>query len=718
MRAICICILAVATGFETTSALAATAAAYDILEEVVVTAQKRLENLQDVPIAISTVSGAQLAAMGATSITDIASVTPGLQMSTAQGLLSPRIRGVGSNLANVENSVAIYLDGVYLANSSGSLLSLNNVAQIETLKGPQGTLFGRNATGGALLIQTPDPTTDPSASLAVSYGNYDTATTNAYVARGLGANVAADLAFHYGRQGTGYGTNLFDGAEVGKTNLDFASRSKWVFTPTAGDTIHLILDIESRKGSNAADDNVPAGTYPSFLVNPTLALPARPYDMNSAVDPKDRLNAGGVSARIDHDMGWAKLVSISAFRLQQFKEQFEITLTPDCCILYLPGVPVAFDPTLPVVHIDARDRQVSQEVQLVSPDKGEPSRLSWVTGLYYFHDTEEEFDAASRVTTQSYSGFGETHIEFLPATRMTLGLRYTDEEKALAVESGPGGPVASLTAEPSEWFSKVTYRLGVDHRFTGGTLIYASKNLGFKSGGYNATQPSLPAFKPETLSSYEAGIKSEFLDHRMRLNTAVFYYNYDNIQMNKLTPTNQLAFYNGPPAVSYGADLDLTARVSKELTLNVGASYVHDRFTADFPLAPRNVPNPGPIPGGSVSTLASVRGNRLPNTPDWTTNAGFTYVRETSIGEWTVSADFFHSSGWFGEPDNVLHQAAYNTVDASVNVRLPSQHYRIGFWGRNLSNARVYTAISGNALTDFAEYAPPRTYGIKLSAEL
>src|SRR5580693_10279489 len=161
------------------------------LQEITVIAQKRTENLQDVPIAISTVSGNQLAAVAATSIAALADVTPGLQMTTTQGSLSPHIRGVGSDIPNVENSVALYLDGVYVASPSAALLSLNNVQQIETLKGPQGTLFGRNATGGALLVETRDPTTDFSSNLDVSYGNFQTTTVNAYVAGGVAPGLAA-----------------------------------------------------------------------------------------------------------------------------------------------------------------------------------------------------------------------------------------------------------------------------------------------------------------------------------------------------------------------------------------------------------------------------------------------------------------------------------------------------------------------------------------------
>jgi iron complex outermembrane receptor protein len=706
------------------TAFAASDAPDAALQEIVVTAQKRSENLQDVPIAISTVSGDALAATNASSITALADVTPGLQMSTTQGSLSPRIRGVGSNLPNVENSVAMYVDGVYIATPSASLLTLNNIAQVETLKGPQGTLFGRNATGGALLIQTREPTQDLSSHVDVEYGNYNTSTLNAYVADGLAPSVAADFAVHVSHQGEGYGRNYYTGDEIYQTNLDLGLRSKWVFTLSDADTLHLIFDYTRRDGSAATANYIPAGTYPSAFLTPAPAPQPRPYDVDTLVNPTDSLTGSGVSARIDHEMSWAKLVSITAYREQLFTESFDITATTACCLTVpIPFPPYSVTAVLPIQNPRSRDAQVSEELQLLSPNNYELSWLTWVTGLYYFHDREFEESSFAQILTNSYSGFGETHIEFLPATHLTLGLRYTDEDKELSVTPGyydqpvaPSSTVPPLTAVPTTWFSALTYRAGLDHKFDNGILIYASRNLGFKSGGYNSTEPSLAAYAPEKLNSYEAGIKSEFLDHRVRLNGAVFDYNYTNIQMIKLTSNNQLQEYNGPRARSFGADFDLAARVTQALSLNLGGSYVHDRFTAETPTVQYNVPYPA-FPGGSNSFFASANGNRLPDTPDWTINLGPTYVLRTASGDWTFDANYLHDSGWYGEPDNQLRQSAYNSVNASVNWHIGNGPYTVGLWGRNLTDSLVYTAVSGNSVAGLAQYAPPRTYGIRFGAD-
>jgi iron complex outermembrane receptor protein len=687
------------------------------LAEIVVTAQKRAENLQDVPIAISTVSGAQLAALAATNITAIADMTPGLQMTTSQGSLAPHIRGVGSDIPNVENSVALYLDGVYVASPSAALLSLNNVQQIETLKGPQGTLFGRNATGGALLVETRDPTESFSSNMDVSYGNFQTSMFNGYVAGGLAPDLAADLATHVSNQNEGYGRNLDTGSDVYQTNLDLALRSKWVWAPTDTDTVHLIMDFARRYGSAASADYIPTGTYPSVLQYPPVTTPVpHPYDMNTFLDPSDSLDSGGVSLRLDHLMSWAKLVSISAYREQSFDVQFDITLTPATSIRQpLPFPPFEVIVPLPTVNALTNDKQVSQEFQLVSPDNYALPWLTWVTGLYYFYDLAQQVNSFAEVKTNSYSGFGETHIEFLPGTHLTLGLRYTDEEKVLSVTPGYTG--APLTASPTSWFSQLTYRLGIDHKFNNGVMIYASKDLGFKSGGYNSTEPSLPKFDPEILKAYEVGAKSEFLDHKLRLNAAAFYYDYTDIQLTKLTTTNQVQFYNGPPATSYGADLDLTAQVTQGLRLDLGASYIHDRFTSGTPLVQYNVPNP-PFPGGSTPFFASADGNQLPYTPQWTANLGLSYQIPTPTGDWTLDAQYLHNSGWFAEADNQLRQPAYENVNAGLHWHVNNGPYTVSLWCRNLTNALVYTSAAGNFLASLAQYAPPRTYGIEFSAKL
>lgn len=242
------------------------------VEEIVVTAQKRSENLQDVPVAITAVTAARLEATGITSVSDIGIVTPSLALTEFAGTLQPHLRGVGTSFSGpgVENPIAMYVDGVYIANGTSSLMTLNNIERVEVLKGPQGTLFGRNATGGLIHVITKDPKHDPSMMFDLSYANYETVTANAYMSSGLGANVAADLAIRYEHQGKGWGTNLFNGRDTNVTDHDFTMRSKLLFEPTDATKIRLTADYADRKGVTS-QSHVPG--YPANFNNPFSAVP-------------------------------------------------------------------------------------------------------------------------------------------------------------------------------------------------------------------------------------------------------------------------------------------------------------------------------------------------------------------------------------------------------------------------------------------------------------
>jgi iron complex outermembrane receptor protein len=241
------------------------------LEEIVVTAQRRSENLQNVPVAVTAISAAQLEASGINTSQDLSLVTPGLVTPQAAGYIQPHIRGVGttSNGPGIEMPVATYIDGVYLASAPASLMTLNSVERIEVLKGPQGTLFGRNATGGLIQVVTKDPQHDPSLSSDITYGNYQDVASDLYATAGLTSNLAADIALHYEYQGEAWGRNLDTGEPVGRLSNDVASRTKFLFDASDTTQIRLALDYEQRKTSRDTQHTVPG--YPVNFSNPFLA---------------------------------------------------------------------------------------------------------------------------------------------------------------------------------------------------------------------------------------------------------------------------------------------------------------------------------------------------------------------------------------------------------------------------------------------------------------
>lgn len=279
------------------------------LDDVVVTAQKRSERLQDVPITIEAFNAAALEQSGVTSVNDLGTLVPGLVYTDVVGYGLPYLRGIGTTATGpgFENPVATYVDGVYYASQGGAVLSFNNIAGIEVDKGPQGTLFGRNTTGGAIQITTLKPVQQFGGVADIGYGNYNTVTGRAYVTGGLTSTIAADLAVNYSDQGKGYGVNLANGADVDKSN-NIGFRTKILFTPSSATELMLIGDYSRLE---LVPVLAPApGTEPQFL--PPVS--GNPRDVYGSPQPFTRTVQWGLSANLTHRMSFATLTSITAYR--------------------------------------------------------------------------------------------------------------------------------------------------------------------------------------------------------------------------------------------------------------------------------------------------------------------------------------------------------------------------------------------------------------------
>ena len=677
--------------------------------DIVVTAQKREERMQNVPVAVSAFSGASLAEKGVQALNDLGTVTPGLVIPTAGIGGSPRIRGVGTQISQGgnENSVSIYVDGVYYPGAGADVMALSNIAQVAVLKGPQGTLFGRNATGGLLQITTRDPAQALQGNIQLGYGNLNTFSGNGYVTTGLGNGLAADLAIDYRNQQDGFGKNLANGQNVGNSQ-NFSARSKWKAELGDATSATLIVDYSRLKGAFPAYRPVP-GELPLTGV----PFAGGKFDVNSDVQPLTDSEDYGVSLNVTHEFSGVKLVSISAYRHENWAFAFDSDSLP-----------------LPIVSASGvvPDKMFSQELQLVSTGS---KRLNWNLGLYYFNRksgyTGVHFDAPALgflegfdtfQNTESFAGYGQLTYKLDDATDVTLGLRETTEKKSYAASGSihflasgadvPLGPTAD-----SRNTTKLTWRTAIDHHLARDVMVYASYNRGFKSGGYDPTSIAVASYiKPEVLDAFEAGLKSDFLDRHLRINGAGFYYDFKNIQLN--TYRNGLpAIYNGKSAKLYGFDMDVTAIPATGLTLTAGVGYVHDRFD-DFPTA-----QTGLVPTGGITQLAdiSAAGKRLPNTPDWTVNLGAEYKVPIGAQNLTLAADYFHTSEWFSDPENRLAQPAYSLVNASAMLTFDHDRYSVRIWGKNLGNVAYASQLFMQVpVADVVAYAPGRTFGATLGA--
>jgi iron complex outermembrane receptor protein len=672
--------------------------------DIIVTAQRRNESLQRVPVAITVLPSAKLASANIVTTQDLPLLTPSLSFMNVGKYGQPRIRGVGTTADSptVENPVATYVDGVYFANQGATILSLPNIDQIEVDKGPQGTLFGRNATGGLIQIKTRDPSfTQISGNASGSYENYKTATASGYLSGPISSTIAADIAVYVRHQGDGYGTNVLTGQEINKAN-NLVARSKWIFKPSELTKITVIGDyirIRGANGQSPAPGTVPLGGAPS-LSGQDIAVPA-PY--------KNNIRQGGVSLRIEQEIGDVSFLSTSAYRKSKGVD-------------YFPNVGQNVQDLLNVQLADFAE-QASQEFQLQSASVG---KFEWTTGvfLYYADGGWSPIDLSGAALNginhiyeytdqKTYSGsvYGQGTYEIADATKLTLGLRYTaDQRKWHIFETfvSPFG-IPDARDQGNRTFKKVTWRASIDHRFDNGVLLYASANRGFKSGGWNDFLLPATAYEPEQLDAYEVGVKSDFFGKALRLNLSGFYYDYKNVQVNRYA-NGVLLIYNGAAARVFGFEAEGSARLSSRFNVDFGLSVLNDKYTS-FPNADIGTPAPG---GGTILTNGSAKGNRLTHTPDWTANISGTYTVPLSTGKLELSANYLHSDGFYGSVDQRLRQKPYNLVGGQIAWASPDDTWRLSVFGRNLANEKYASTLYAQANGDIAQWAPPRTYGVKV----
>jgi iron complex outermembrane recepter protein len=663
------------------------------LEEITVTAQKRTERLQDVPISDSAIGAAEAATRGITDTTDLQMAVPGLVIDHTANEGNIFIRGVGTNLfgPNSEQTVAVYVDNVYMPSPEANLFSFNNIDRVEVLKGPQGTLFGRNTTGGVVQIITRDPSTTFGGDVSVGYANYNTVSSQGYVTGGVLPDLAADLAVMYDNQGTGWGHNFTTDRENGIEAKDnYALRSKWKFTPYDTTTIRLILDY-SRQYTKFDYQLVP-GVYSA--VDPKYTYPG-PYNALGGLNDYELEREKGASLQLEQDATVVRIVNILSYRHTEVGYVLDQDDTPV----------VAADLDLPSIAHDW-----TEELQI---HNAESSPIKWMLGGFYYNAyaaytpvniNDGVVIISDYQKTHSTAGFGQATIPLIADTNLTVGARYTTEDQSFSGTTFLAG--ADLGTFPaSQTFSKTTWRAAFDHHFTSDLMAYVSADRGFKSGGYNMiTVAGTDAFKPEVLDAYELGLKSEFLDHRVRLNAATFLYNYSDIQI-EVPITGGTTTVNGPRARVKGIEGEVEAKPIEPLTLAGGVTVLDGKYT-DYPDALA-------IGAEGGSSVVDATGHYMVGAPKFTGNASATYRLIFPTGKLDPNVSARYNDGYFFYADNRLAQPSYWILNASLTWYPPDERWSVQAWGKNLNNAVYYEGRSEQGgLGDAQRQAPPRTYGV------
>ncbi|WP_310227746.1 TonB-dependent receptor [Sphingobium xenophagum] len=736
--------VAVAQENKTATAVAESAAGQGGIADIVVTANRRSESIQKVPIAITAVTAERLAAANIMGTESLARVVSGLTFQISAGGTAPHLRGIGTTAvgAGVENSVATYVDGVYILSVNGALVQLNNIEQVEVLKGPQGTLFGRNATGGVVNIRTKDPKQELSGEFTARYGNYQTASLQGYLTGGLAPNVAADIAGFVSLQGKGYGQNLFLGKDVNKLD-QYAIRSKALIEPTDRDQIRIIGDFSRMKGPGIGAYGLIKGTAVNYGPGTTLAgerpdlaefvasgvlapfaevgepFPATGgfQDTYTARQPYYSFNTGGASLQWDHEFDAVKVTSITAYRRAVQRVGF-------------PSIPAPADRGY--ATIVAKDKQFSQEIQLSS---NTASDVKWLAGLYYMNGTAtyepfvisgtslsplESLTFFTNQKTKSGAIFGQATIPLWEGAHLTGGLRYTTEQRKISgktiltfLPAFGGSTLETGAVDAAKTFKKLTFRAALDQQVTPEVLVYASFNRGFKSGVFNAVPPSSVVVKPEVLDAYEAGFKADLFDRHLRLNVGGFYYDYSNLQVTVFQAASAV-LQNGAAAKLYGVDIDATAQLGENLTINAGATLMDSKFTS-YPDA--GFFNRVPIAdgGGVNQTIGSAKGNKIPYAPDVTFNIGAVYSVPIGDGALDATVNYSYSSRFYSGPDNILGQGRYGLLDSTLTYKFADEKMKVGVFGKNLTNKNYYTYLIAQANPggfEEGQAAAPRTYGV------
>lgn len=697
-----------------------------MLEEVTVTAQRRAESLQDVPISVTSLSADSLSSIGISGTVDLSQAVPSVQMIQTGPVPQFFVRGVGNSSAGTgeEGANAFYVDGVYISDMKQSALRFNNIERVEVLKGPQGTLFGRNSSGGLVHVITREPGQDVEAEIKVGAGNYSTYRSQVYLAAPLAENLSADIAFTSTDQQDGWGTNLTTGKDVAKA-WDWGLRSKWVWTPT--DRAKVVFAAEMDKSSDSIGS--------AFRVSPGavgtggVPAPRDPYDSHGGSPMYTDQENKGVSVTIEYDLDWAILTSITGYRDNDTVTRLDADAGPN---------PIAN------VGVNSSTTTFQQELRLASNSMAD---LSWQAGLFFF-DAEAEVNPQSQMglafggvtsgsgvfaemTTESYAGFGEVTYQATPSTQITAGLRYTKDQVGIDGDNRPFGdaPIPYFQRKDSASYEELSYRLALRYDISDTVNAYVSYNRGFKAGTYSLANIAADPVDPQITEAYEVGLKSELFNRKLRLNMSVFRYEVSDYQVRAVEGVGRTpVLLNAAEVEMQGLEIEFEAIPMNALRLHGALTFLDSEYS-DFPFVPYTYPNPalctplggspgvtvGDPTGGSLTCIGSAKGNDTPLAPRFAGNVGATYsIPVGSEGEVRLSAMYSYNDGYYFEPDNRLKQPSFGLFNASILYQV-NNNWAVELWGRNLGDKVHYTYKSGGALADIATPAAPRTYGIDLS---
>ncbi len=715
------------------------------IEEVIVTAEKRAQSLQEVPVAISAFTSDMLEAQGIDTPQDLQLSVPGLSMveSDRGGVVKVTMRGIGTeNLTpGGDPGVPIHINGHYIQSPAYILRDFMDVERVEVQRGPQGTLYGRNAIGGNINIITKKPTDTFEGMISGEVGDYDKRKIQVMISGPISENLRGRIALS-DESRDGYVKNVGIGGKDMDTSDYTAVRGALEYDITDDLQLNLNAYYFHDKGNNFPRY---IGNYPqtpTFLGGPnywilnnagTNITNSDPFKVRANTPSEQTDESKGISIDFNWSLGGVEFRSLSAYD-DTFKER---TSDND-----------GSDKVFTEVRYPIGYETFSQELQLLSTNS---SSLQWVAGLFYYREDSGMKFESLRGSTLDLNGDGDINsddprrlvvlpvdidstsvgiygqLEYQLTDQLTLisGLRYSKDEKArvdgigIGFEGGPYPNASILPHDDEDQWSEVTGKLGLNYYLNSDAMLYASYSNGYKAGGFNATQAD--SYDPETVDAFEVGLKSQWMDNRIQTNISTFYYDYKDKQDIQSIPTpafSLFALQNASSATIFGVELEAQAYLTSAFLLDFSLGFLNAEFDQYNTID-------GMFPALGSQDLS---GNKLPFSPEWKVNMGAQY-------EWTLSDDWGivnirtdvswvddqWTNGFNREGDGGLLVgdgdllSSYHIVNARLQWESSDEAWLTELYVKNLTDEVVQTYSFFVDGAQFATFLPPRTYGVKLT---
>jgi len=721
------------------------------LEEIIVTAQKREQSLQDVPLSVSVLSGTAFRRNGNNTIQDLQATVPNLNIQQNAGVARITVRGIGldNTSPSAEGSIAFHTDGVYIQRAQAALSSLYDLERIEVLRGPQGTLYGRNATGGSINVITAKPTEGFESYARITAGNYEYLGLEGALSGPISeGKILGRLSFS-SRTHDGFGTNTITGNEIDDLN-EYAVRGQLDFIFNDALTLNLTADYTSGTDSSGVLHyiDIPGQVPLGALLGGELPVDVR--DITSPADPEFQREFWGITSTLDYALSPSvSLKSITSYR-ETDVSMHNISLDPSSLNLF------------PALQ-DEKASQFSQELQLT----GITDTINWIFGLYYFQENNDAtvggpisvglvggppsfftagYLGSGELDTKAYAAFGELTYQFDDKWSATVGLRYSSETKTVfdTAAFDFATPATNVFADsldtladpqfvcgvdaitfpacdPKETFNSLTPKLTVNFQATEDTMLYATASRGFKSGTYNLGAVQGTALNPEKVDAYEVGLKSSLLNGRLRANLSAFYYEYTDLQVSKVVFT-QVRLENAANAKIFGVEGEFNFQATEKLRVDAAFGYLNATFKDFISVDTTRPAGDGttldPITGEPAFDLAD---NKLPQAPTFSGSIRAEYVTPMGSGDLYLESSLSYGSRAYFTAFNVdnISKPSFAELGASISYELEDGRTRLSLTGKNLTNktvamnAFVATALTGGPVLGYVNQ--PRT--IRFSIE-